>query len=68
MIFEISPKTAEAEKTPLGPRGKKNVRWNKKSLSVGRTFSFVGWGEKMSVGKKLSVGKKTSVGEFPLPF
>ena len=61
------PKTAEAENSPLGPRGKKGVRWNMKILSVRKTFFC--WLEKQNVGceKKLSVEKKISVGEFPLP-
>ena len=38
-------KTAEAEKTPLGPRGEKNN-------FVGWEFFFVGWGKKVFGGKK----------------
>ena len=38
-------KTAEAENSPLGPRGKKGVRWNIKILSVRKIFF-------LSVGKK----------------
>ena len=43
-LEKFHPKTAEAENSPLGPRGKKGVRWNMKILSVRKTFF-------LSVGK-----------------
>ena len=60
-------KTAEAENSPLGPRGKKGVCWNMKILSV-RKKNLVGWKNKMLIGQKtFRLKKKMSVGEFPLP-
>ena len=64
-LDKLHQKTAEAENSPLGPRGKKGVRWNIKILSVGK--KIVGWKNKMLVGKKTVGEKKMSVGEFPLP-
>ena len=58
-------KTAEAENSPLGPRGKKSVRWNMKILSAEKLF-FVGWKNKMLVGKKTCrLKKKCRLENFP---
>ena len=59
-------KTAEAENSPLGPRGKKGVRWNMKIFSVQKTFFLVGWKNKMLVGKKTCrLKKKCRLENFP---
>ena len=66
-LEKFYPKTAEAENSPLGPGGKKGVRWNMKILSVSNFMFFVGWKNKMLVETKNLLVEKLSVGEFPLP-
>ena len=57
-------KTAEAENSPLGPRGKKRVRSNMKILLVRK--KIVGWKNKMLVGQ-FPVPKMEMSGIFGIP-
>ena len=57
-LEKFHPKTAEAENSPLGPRGKKGVRWNIKILSVRIFFFLLAEKQNVSWKKNLSVEEK----------